>query len=150
MSRSRSLRLSAILLCAAALGVGACGSNSIDIAADDPNRRGAELFATHCGACHTLDIAGTEGSAVRVSTREYKDGPNFDERPVRVEDVLFAIQNGGFSSGPMPQQIVTGEDARRVAEFVARYAGEQAVRPPDPQGTNPDTPPGAQPPEESQ
>jgi hypothetical protein len=37
--------------------------------------------------------------------------------------VLFAIRNGGFSSQPMPQNIVTGEEAQKVAEFVAEYSG---------------------------
>ena len=37
--------------------------------------------------------------------------------------MLYAIRNGGFSSGPMPQNILTGEDAQKVAEFVAEYSG---------------------------
>ena len=37
--------------------------------------------------------------------------------------MLYAIRNGGFSSSPMPQNIVTGEDAQKVAEFVAKYSG---------------------------
>jgi hypothetical protein len=37
--------------------------------------------------------------------------------------VLFAIRNGGFSSGPMPQDIVVGEEAEKVADFVAKYSG---------------------------
>ena len=36
---------------------------------------------------------------------------------------MFAIENGGFSSGPMPQNIVTGEEEQKVAEFVAKYSG---------------------------
>jgi hypothetical protein len=40
--------------------------------------------------------------------------------------VLYAIRNGGFSSGPMPQNILTGEEAQKVAEFVAAYAGRGA------------------------
>ena len=110
------------LLAAAVLAVG-CGSEGISVPSDDPSRAGAELFAQNCGGCHTLSVAGTQGSASNVSTREYKDGPNFDQRRESAEDVLFAIQNGGFSSGPMPQNIVTGEEARQVAEFVARFSG---------------------------
>ena len=34
-----------------------------------------------------------------------------------------ASENGGFSSGPMPQDIVVGEDAEKVADFVAKYSG---------------------------
>ena len=39
------------------------------------------------------------------------------------EDVLYAIRNGGFSGAIMPANIVVGEDAELVAEFVAKYAG---------------------------
>ena len=35
---------------------------------------------------------------------------------------LYAIRNGGFSSGPMPQNIVVGEEAEAVAEFLAKYS----------------------------
>jgi mono/diheme cytochrome c family protein len=132
MSRARRLTLSATLLCA--LAAGACGSEGIQVASDDPNRRGAELFATHCSGCHSFSVAGTEGSASNVATRERKDGPNFDQRKETAEDVLFAIENGGFSSGPMPQNILTGEDAQRVADFVAEYSGRGAARPESPQG----------------
>ena len=103
-----------------------CGTASIELAKNDPDYEGAELFVEHCSGCHTLDAAGTEGSATKVKTRENKDGPNFDQRKENEEDVLYAIENGGFSSGPMPQNIVTGEDAQKVAAFVAKYSGRRA------------------------
>ena len=40
--------------------------------------------------------------------------------------MLYAIENGGFSSGPMPQNIVTGEDAQKIAAFIAKYSGPDA------------------------
>jgi mono/diheme cytochrome c family protein len=123
MMRSPRRLLLALALPAAALGVSACGEHGIQLASSDPNYKGAELFAQRCSGCHTLSAAGTEGSTTNVRTRERKDGPNFDQRVERVEDVLYAIQNGGYSSGPMPQDIVTGEDAKAVAEFVAKYSG---------------------------
>ena len=96
---------------------------------DDPDYEGAELFVEHCSGCHTLQAAGTEGSAIKVKTRENKDGPNFDQRKETEEDVLYAIENGGFSSGPMPQNIVTGEDAQKIAAFIAKYSGPDAPKP---------------------
>ena len=135
MWRAPRLLLSALALCAAAMTVTECGPQGNQLAEDDPNFRGATLFETHCSNCHTLDVAGTEGSATNVGTREYKDGPNFNERRESKEDVLYAIRNGGFSSGPMPQNIVTGEEAEKVAEFVATYAGgAEARRPGNPAG----------------
>jgi mono/diheme cytochrome c family protein len=118
-----SRRFLALPVIVAALAVGGCGSEGIQVAENDPNYDGAELFNLNCSGCHTLSAAGANGSASDVGSREQRDGPNFNERAESVEDVLYAIRNGGFSSGPMPQNIVTGEDAQKVAEFVAEYAG---------------------------
>jgi mono/diheme cytochrome c family protein len=118
-----SRRLFALPVLVAALAIGACGSEGIQLAEDDPNYEGAVLFKENCAGCHSLDVAGTHGSATDVGSRERRDGPNFNERHEDVESVLYAIRNGGFSSQPMPQNILTGEDAQKVAEFVARYSG---------------------------
>ena len=56
------------------------------------------------------------------------DGPNFNTRKVERDQVLYAIANGGFSSGPMPQDILVGEDAEKVADFLAKYSGATAER----------------------
>jgi mono/diheme cytochrome c family protein len=121
MARPRLLATAA--LAAAALVFGACGTEGVELAENDPNYEGARLFDENCAGCHSLTVAGAEGSVTDVGSRERKDGPNFDERREDVEDVLYAIRNGGFSSGPMPQNILTGEDAQKVAEFVAEYSG---------------------------
>jgi mono/diheme cytochrome c family protein len=113
------------LVVAAAFGLTACGfgSEGVAVSKDDPNHEGAVLFSTHCAGCHTLDAAGTEGSGNRG---ERTQGPNLNEREESKEDALYAIQNGGFSGAIMPQNIVVGEEAEEVAEFVAKYAGSQA------------------------
>jgi mono/diheme cytochrome c family protein len=106
---------------AAAIGLSACGSEGISVPKDDAAYRGAVLFAQRCSGCHTLSAAGTQGSAnrnVRVQ------GPNLDQRKESRDDVLFAIRNGGFSGGIMPQNIVTGNEASQVADFVSEYAGQ--------------------------
>jgi mono/diheme cytochrome c family protein len=110
----------------------ACGSQGIQLAKSSADHRGAEIFDTHCSGCHTLAVAGTEGSAVEPNDREYKDGPNFNERKEKKADILYAIRNGGFSSGPMPQDIVVGSEAESVANFVAKYSGREAGRNPTP------------------
>ena len=114
---------------AAALGAGACGEQGIQLARSDPNYEGAKIFQQSCSGCHTLDTAGTQGSAPNANDREYVDGPNFDTRREEVDQVLYAIRNGGFSSGPMPQDIVVGEEAQKVAEFVAEFAGGEVSSP---------------------
>ena len=118
-----SRRLLALPVIVAALALGGCGKEGIQLAENDPNFEGAQLFNVNCSGCHTLSAAGAHGSASDIASRERRDGPNFNERGEDVEDVLYAIRNGGFSSGPMPQNIVTGEEAQKVAEFVAEYAG---------------------------
>lgn len=117
----------AACIAAAALATSGCGSESVSLSKDDPDHHGATVFVARCGACHTLDVAGTHGSATNVSDRENVDGPNFNVRKEDVPDVLFAIANGGFSGAIMPENIVTGPDARAVAAFVAKYAGKQTA-----------------------
>jgi mono/diheme cytochrome c family protein len=119
----------AAALAVAALALAACGSEGIQLADNDPNYAGAALFKENCAACHSLSYAGAKGSATDVGSRERKDGPNFNERKEDVEDVLYAIRNGGFSSGPMPQNIVTGDDAQKIADFIAKYSGPGAPKP---------------------
>jgi mono/diheme cytochrome c family protein len=110
----------------------ACGSEEIDLAKDSANYDGAEIFHQRCAACHSLNVAGAQGSAVNANKREYKDGPNFDQRKEEVDQVLYAIRNGGFSSGPMPQNIVVGKEAEAVARFVAENSGKNADKPASP------------------
>jgi mono/diheme cytochrome c family protein len=114
---------------AAALVLAACGTEGISVSRDDPTYNGAVLFAERCSGCHTLTPAGTQGTANRALRAQ---GPNLDQRTESVDDVLFAIRNGGFSGAIMPQNIVTGAEAASVAEFVAKYAGSEAGEPPGP------------------
>ena len=127
----RLMRRPFVLLALAALAAGlvACGSEELSLSKSDPDYLGAELFVQRCSGCHTLKVAGTQGSAVKANKREYKDGPNFDQRQEDKEQVLYAIRNGGFSSGPMPQNIVVGEEAEAVANFVAKYSGKDRTTP---------------------
>jgi mono/diheme cytochrome c family protein len=119
-----SLRLAVAVGAAAVLA--ACGSEGITVAEDDEHYRGAQLFAERCSGCHTMNAAGARGSANRALRNQ---GPNLDERAESAEDVLYAIRNGGFSGAIMPQNIVVGDDAEAVAEFVAEYSGGEIDRP---------------------
>lgn len=114
---------------AAAVAATGCGSSAVKLGKDDPDHAGAVLFVERCGACHTLNAAGTQGSATKVTDKENVDGPNFDDRKEKVDDVLYAIENGGFSGAIMPENIATGQEAREIAEFVAKYAGPGAPKP---------------------
>lgn len=114
----------------AALALAACGTESVSVPADDTvAAEGAEIFSTHCAGCHTLSAAGTQGSGNRNLRVQ---GPNFDQRAETYDDALFAIHNGGFSGAIMPQNIVVGEEAEAVAEFLAEYSGSDVNDPPIP------------------
>ena len=129
MSRPAKVLLLGALFAAAALAT-ACGTQRISVPTSDPAlHEGAVLFNQRCSGCHTLSYAATHGSAQNVRTAQFNNGPNFDircERPVA--RVLYAIQNGGFSGVVMPQNVVVGQQAIDVAEFVARYSGTKAPK----------------------
>jgi len=121
---------------AAAFGLAACGygEHGITVSEDNPNHEGAVLFSTHCSGCHTLTAAGSQGTGNRGQRTL---GPNLNQRTETYQDALFAIQNGGFSGAIMPQNIVVGDEARKVARFVAAYAGQEAQESPRPGESSP-------------
>ncbi|MDQ3607837.1 MAG: hypothetical protein M3459_02905 [Actinomycetota bacterium] len=114
----------AAVLAVAVLAAG-CGEESIPFEQDTAQYEAAILFQENCGMCHTFDAAVSEGTSSDIQQLERVDGPNFNERQEQVPAVLYAISNGGFSGAIMPENILTGEDAQLVAEFVARYAGQE-------------------------
>lgn len=107
------------------LGLSACGfgEEGISVPANSPEREGADLFAANCSGCHTLGAAGAQGTGNRGTRVQ---GPNLDQRALTRADALFAIQNGGASGAIMPQNIVVGDEANAVADFLAKYAGSDA------------------------
>jgi predicted lipoprotein with Yx(FWY)xxD motif/mono/diheme cytochrome c family protein len=130
MSRPAKVFLSGAVLCALAALVSACGTQTISVPKSaGAVYTGAVLFNQRCGGCHTLSYAATHGSGSNVRTNQLNTGPNFNircERPVA--RVLYAIENGGFSGVIMPQNVVVGQQAKDVAEFVATYSGRQAPK----------------------
>src|SRR3954447_18319403 len=110
----------------AVVGLAACGK-SIKVPESQPRmHEGAELFSMRCAGCHTLDVAAASGSKSKreIKGGERTNGPNFNVRKEQKQDVLFAIRNGGFSGAIMPANIVVGQDAQKVAEFLQAYAGK--------------------------
>jgi cytochrome c6 len=73
----------------------------------DPSA-GSDVFASAgCGSCHTLEAAGSEGSA----------GPNLDEAQPEYEDAVEQVTEGG---GGMPafRDQLTEQQIQDVAAFV--------------------------------
>jgi mono/diheme cytochrome c family protein len=115
-----------VVLVGCALAVAACGSQQIKVPRSSAYYPGAVLFRERCSGCHTLSVVGAQGSATSIGNRVKTNGPNFNIRKENVEQVLYAIRNGGFSGAIMPENIVVGEQAHAVAAFLAAYSGRQA------------------------
>src|SRR5579875_1975024 len=122
MKSHRTAVARALVLAAGGLAVAACGSQEISVPKTSPYY--------HCAGCHTLSVAGTQGSATAIVDRLRNQGPNFNLRKETVQTVLYAIRNGGFSGQIMPQNLVVGREAEEVAEFLAHYAGRLAPKVP--------------------
>ena len=147
MTRRRAL-IPVFTVAGAAL-VTACGTQGIELGSKQQQleaqnkaeagqvQHGASLFQQRCSGCHTLQAAGTHGSATSIKYRLRTNGPNFNNRKEQYEQVLYAIRNGGFSGAIMPQNLAVGEDAVDLAKFVSRYAGSKVSRPPGPSGQPP-------------
>ena len=76
---------------------------------------GKELFIQTCKSCHTLAAVNARGVT----------GPNLDELGgVDYSRVRNAIKIGGTGDGRMPPQLLTGEDAKLVSQYVAKVAGQ--------------------------
>jgi mono/diheme cytochrome c family protein len=111
----------AALAAAAAILCAGCGTVGTVAAGGDVGT-GKTLFTQKCGACHTLADAGTKGTV----------GPNLDDalgEPSKQgikESTLRDIVRGqiAYASPPMPQNLVTGDDADAVASYVAQVAGK--------------------------
>ena len=131
----------AVALVVAALLAAGCGTGGIAKGKAD-TAHGKQLFVEKCGSCHTLADAGTQG----------KIGPNLDDafagpraqgfkessiRNIVHGQILYAVENpSGFVKGPngeeqpaqgMPRKLVTGDDAKDVAAYVASVAGVSAA-----------------------
>jgi mono/diheme cytochrome c family protein len=119
---TRPVAIACVLFAALLAG---CGGEIEVPESDQTAHRGAELFYERCSGCHTFEKANAYGSKPegQLQGGERTNGPNFNVRKVGREDALFAIRNGGFSGAIMPANIVTGEDADAVADFLDKYSG---------------------------
>ncbi len=117
-----------MLAVAVALVSSGCGAVAHMTASEGHAPAGKELFQTHCGSCHTLENAGTQGTI----------GPNlddtfgivrdqgFDESTIRdvVRGQIAYPETETAVGGPgMPANLVVGQDADDVAQYVAQCAG---------------------------
>jgi mono/diheme cytochrome c family protein len=100
-----------VLAMAAGCGGGGGDSQSTGGDGTPPPASGKEIFSTTCGGCHTLADAGTTGQV----------GPNLDEIAPSKDIVLATLRAG---PGAMPENLVVGKEADRVATYVSSVAGK--------------------------
>jgi mono/diheme cytochrome c family protein len=75
---------------------------------------GRKLFNAKCATCHTLEDANAVG---RV-------GPNLDTLAPTAGLTVNAIQQGrARGTGQMPAQLLDGQDAKNVANYIQDVAG---------------------------
>ena len=78
------------------------------------NVEGRELFFERCATCHTLEDAGAVGLV----------GPNLDILAPAPGLTVNAIEKGrARGTGQMPAQLLEGEEAKAVADYIAEVAG---------------------------
>lgn len=76
--------------------------------------RGKGLFRQQCASCHSLAAVNARGIT----------GPNLDRiGDIQPDRILSAIRIGGTGQKRMPARLLEGEEARAVAEYVAKVAG---------------------------
>jgi mono/diheme cytochrome c family protein len=117
-----------------ALAAAGCGAIAPVSPSDGNPATGKALFIQNCGSCHTLADAGTTGMV----------GPNLDDAfaadkqqgfdqstiiDVVRGQIAYAVLNtgqidptGGSTPG-MPPNLLRGQDAKDVAIYVAKCAG---------------------------
>ena len=91
-------------------GSGALRTQQADTTAEE----GKTLFISTCASCHTLEAVQAHGVT----------GPNLDELGgLDRARVLNAIERGGTGTGRMPPQLLSEDDAKKVAAYVSQVAG---------------------------
>ncbi|MGD6817125.1 cytochrome c551 [Metabacillus sp. 113a] len=82
----------------------ACGGGG-ESASEPSATDGEQLFKQNCTSCHGADLKGSSGPSL------VKVGAEYD-----AAEIESIIQNG---QGNMPRGILEGEDAKKVAEWLA-------------------------------
>jgi len=129
--------LGAAALATGVLTLAACGgsgSGSGGVEGDLVN--GKQKFTVTCGSCHQLQAAGTKGlTTITVTSGDAKGRsvpvPNLDNafRGARQQGFKESEFQGVVedwirnAEPPMPRDLLTGNDARDVAAYVATVAG---------------------------
>jgi mono/diheme cytochrome c family protein len=98
---------------ALALPLGACGRDEPDL------ENGKAQFVQQCGSCHALSRAGTQGQTGPDLDTAFQAALRAGESRDTVEGVVRDQISHVLKNSVMPKDLVTGNDARDVAAYVA-------------------------------
>jgi uncharacterized cupredoxin-like copper-binding protein len=123
--KRRSAPLTAALLATAAAAAAVAGCGPTVSGGEGNLLNGKRLYVSKCGACHVLGRAGSKGvtgpNLDAAFAAALKDGfPRSTYEGVVHRQILYPDTNG-----VMPANLVTGQDARDVAAYVA-FAADKA------------------------
>lgn len=102
-----------------------CGSEEPDLG------NGKRLFTGEgqCGQCHVLERAGTKGTAGPSLDAAFRQSRADGLNARTLEGVVYNQIDNPRNSSAMPADLVTGQDARDVAAYVAAAAGRPGSDP---------------------
>src|SRR5262245_56465912 len=117
----------ALVASGAAFLAAGCGADADMTAGQGNPAQGKPLFKAHCGACHTLASAQTTGvvGPNLDTTFGIVRAQGFDVSTIRdvVRGQIAYPETETAEGGPgMPADLVRGQDAKDVADFVAQCA----------------------------
>ncbi len=121
--------VTAIAVLALALFASGCGVESgVSKPGEADLANGKKVFTASCGGCHKLEDAGTPG--VIGPDLDYAAlGPRMSDFKKSSFEALVRQQIADPDPfGKMPADIVTGDDARDVAAYVAEVAGVKLAK----------------------
>jgi mono/diheme cytochrome c family protein len=119
-----------LVLLALALFASGCGPSSGVAAPGEADlANGKKVFLADCSACHMLAEAGATTGTVGPNLDDAYVGPRLEDFKQSSFEALVRQQIAEPDPyGKMPKDIVTGDDARDVAAYVASVAGVQLAK----------------------
>jgi mono/diheme cytochrome c family protein len=97
------------------------GAGTYTIPSTESQRQGRLIFRETCASCHTLSAANARG--VYGPDLDTQFGPGADPKTISAR-VLSAIKTGGATGKQMPANLLSGNDAKLVSQYVADVAGK--------------------------
>lgn len=97
------------------------GAGTYTLNSTKEEREGRVIFRETCASCHTLSAANARGVYGPDLDTQFGVGADPAAISTRVES---AIKTGGATGKQMPKNLLSGEDAKLVANYIAQVAGK--------------------------